>query len=213
MKVILPVFRLDQVILDNVAAALQEGDLNACIEWADRMFDMVPKGPYHIVRDLDFTTCPQDTAKKFDEWILAQEAVRPFGSAYTETNGFGINPDQWHFQWFAYEAEVSGDDFDYLGEGYISEDNDGVILTGMETLQAVYQKRGIRNEEFARAICDCHVIFKFMRFIQGVSGKMRQFRHPLVVSSHGWDTFLTLKPRNGKSVEQVAPSDGDKPSK
>lgn len=213
MKVYLPYFNLAEVIVEYVVPALREGDIDTCIEWTDKMFGMVPEGPFHIVRDLDFTTCPEDTAKKFDEWVLAQEAVRPFGSAYTETNGFSVNPDQWHFHWFAFEAEARDDDFDYLEDGWISEDCDEIVLSGMETLQDVFRRDGIEHEDFARDICRCQVVFKFMRFIQAVSGKMREFRHPLVVSSHDLGSFLTLKPGNEKSAEQVAPSDGDKPTK
>lgn len=205
MKVLLPYFQLTEAIVNYVDPALREGDLDTCIEWTNRMLGMVPESPFHIIRDLDFTTCPEDTAKKFDEWVLAQEVVRPFGSAYTETNGFAHNAKQWHFHWFAYEADGRGGDFDYLGDGWISADREEIVLSGMETLQAAFRKEWIDEEDFARDICECQVVFKFMRFIQAVSGRMQQFRHPLVVSSHDWETFLKIDPVEKEAAEQVVP--------
>jgi hypothetical protein len=202
MKVLLSSFQLTQPILDHVAPALREGDIDTCIEWTDRIFGMVPKSPFHIVRDLDFTTCPEDTAKKFDEWVLSQEAVRSFGSTYTETNGFAHNAGRWYFNWFAYEAAGSADDFAYLGDGWISEEHEDVVLTGMEALQMVFRTEWIDEEDFARQICECQVVFKFMRLIQSVAANMKQFRHPLVVSSHDWETFLRINPVPKQKAEQ-----------
>lgn len=213
MKVLLPYFQLTDVIVNYVDPALREGDIETCIEWTNTMLGMVPESPFHIVGDLEFTTCPEDTAKKFDEWVLAQEAVRPFGSAYTETNGFAHNADQWHFDWFAYKDGSRGDDFDYLGDGWISAEHDSIVLTGMEPLQEAFQKDWIGEQDFARDICECQVVFKFMKLIQEVSGRMQQFRHPLVASSHDWETFLRIKPVDKGAREKAAPSADDRPPK
>lgn len=215
MKVYLPYFQLTQAITNYVDPALRAGDLDTCIDWTNRMLGKVPRSAFHAVRDLDFTTCPDDTAGKFDEWTLSQESVRPFGSAYTETNGFAHNTWEWHFHWFAYEADGVEGDYDYLGEGYLSQDYDGIVLTGMEPVQAAFRKKRIFTEgymagedlaedDFARDICECQVVFKFMRFIQQVTGKMKQFRHPLVVSSHDWDTFLRIIPGEDLAKESAS---------
>lgn len=207
MKVLLGCFRLTNAILDHVAPALREGDIDTCIEWTDRMLGMVPESPFHIVRELDFTTSPEDTARKFDEWVLSQEAIRPFGSAYTETNGFAFNAAQWHFDWFAYEAGGDAGDFEYLGDGWISEDHEEIVLTGMEALQEAFRREWIDAQDFARNICECQVVFKFMRFIRSVAGRMEQFRHPLVVSSHDWETFLRIDPVPKQEAEHgIAPN-------
>lgn len=201
MKVLLPYFQLTEAIVNHVGPALREGDLETCIEWTNTMLGKVPESPFHIVQDLEFTTCPEDTARKFDEWVVAQEAVRSFGSAYTETNGFAHNAKQWHFDWFAYEAGSRGGDFDYLGDGWISTDHEEIVLTGMESLQAAFRKDWIGEEDFARDICECQVVFKFMKLIQDVSGRMQQFRHPLVASSHDWETFLRINPVDKNAAE------------
>jgi hypothetical protein len=203
MKIPLSWFRLTEPILNHVAPALREGDIDTCIKCTDRIFGMVPKSPFHIVRDLDFTTCPEDTAKKFDEWVLSQEAVRSFGSTYTETNGFAHNADRWYFNCFAYEAAGSPDDLAHLDDGWISEEHEDVVLTGMETLQMAFRKEMIDEEDFARQICQCQVVFKFMRLIQSVAASMKQFRHPLVVSSHDWETFLRINPVLKPKAEQA----------
>jgi hypothetical protein len=158
------------------------------------MLGMIPKSPYHIVEELEFSTSINSTAKKFDEWVLAQEADRPFGSAYTETNGFASNADQWHFHWFAYEAAGGVDDFSHLDDSWISEEHAEIVLTGMESLQRVFQEDFDDEETFAREICECQVVFKFMRLMQAVSLRMTQFRHPLVISSHDWGAVLRIEP-------------------
>ncbi|NOX99381.1 MAG: hypothetical protein GXP30_06585 [Verrucomicrobia bacterium] len=190
----LPYFQLTTAINEYVAPALREGDLDSCIHWADVMLSKVPESPFHLIRELDFTTCPKDTAEKFDRWALEQEKNKLFGSVYTETNGFAFNADQWHFHWFAYGSRPRDQNYDYLGEGWISEDHDLIVLTGMEDLQKSFQSDWVDEEDFARDICECAVVFKLMRFVQSVATRMKHLRYPLVVSSHGWDVFLAISP-------------------
>jgi len=195
----LPHFKLKNTIRDFVVPALREGDLDACIQFTNSLLSKVSKSSFHMVRTLDFTTCPEDTAKKFDHWTLKQEQLKPFGSAYTETNGFTSNTNQWHLHWFAYEGKPKDQNIDYLRNGDLAEGDDLIVLTGMEELQRSFQAAGeagwVKDEEFARDICECAVVFKFMRFVQSVAARMKHLRQPLVVSSHGWDdTFLIIPP-------------------
>ena len=201
MKVHLSYFQLSEAILRYVDPALREGDLETCIEWTNRMLGMIPKSPYHIVEDLEFSTSIDAIAKKFDEWVIEQEADSPFGIAYTETNAFGSNPDEWHFHWFAY-ASAEEDDFTDMDDSWISKEHERVVLTGMESLQIVFQRAFEDEEWFARDICECQVLFKFMKLMQDVSMKMTQFRHPLVVSSHDWGAALRIDPTTASTTRR-----------
>ena len=198
----LPRFSLADKINQHALPALFEGDVDACVSLTDRMFSDVPNTSFHMVRELDFTTCPDTTARLFDTFTLKQEALAPFGSSYTETNGLSFNADQWHFHWFAIRGKPKGRDaedyFRVCGET-VSEDHDAIVLTGMEPLQEIFKNDSDDTNTFARDICECSVVFKFMRLIQSVSRKMEHHRYSLIVSSH--DSGVPGNPVPGNPTE------------
>ena len=191
----LPYFDLCHVILDYANPALREGDIETCLHWTNVLLSQIPDSPFHQIRDLEFATCPKVTAGRFDQWTLEQEADTSFGSAYTEMNGFAHNADLWFFSWFAYEGKRDGEDYDYLEAGWVSDEQEPIVLTGMESLQEVFRADWEEEQGFARDICECAIAFKFFRFMQLVTQQMEEFRHPLAVTIHEWDPpLLTINP-------------------
>src|SRR5687767_5889626 len=116
---------------------LRSGNLRQCDEHIAGVLRGLPTSPFHIALDLHFTNPPDEVGKQFDAFFLRERSRFSIAAAYTETNGFDINPDRWYFDFFAYDAYGGTDDFDWLSD-WTSDSWPEMTLTGMETLQAVY---------------------------------------------------------------------------
>ena len=110
-------------------------------------------------------------------------------------NGFGINPDLWFCNAFAYGQYGGGDDYDWLSL-WQSEDSGICIIQGLEPLQEVYASDAFRDERFSDAcdITDLLVVIKFQDLIQRAAPHMLQLHFPLLVTAHDYDFIYEIRP-------------------
>src|SRR4051812_42913546 len=93
--------KLSWDLQSELTPQLRAGEIEGCEQAIAATLRSFPDSPFHIILDLSITTEPAGVALEFDNFFRQQ----PFKiqAAYTETNGFDINPDLWFFSPFAYE--------------------------------------------------------------------------------------------------------------
>src|SRR5688572_2490245 len=151
---------------NNLEPKLREGDLDYCIVQVADMIRSIPNTAWHLVLNVDFTNNPQDIAAIFDKFFFDSAEKISLKALYTETNGFYINPDRWYFQIFGYSKYLGHRNYDWLAYSDIPASSD-FTLTGMETLQQVYENDvETEDEENAKDYSDLLVTLRFQKLIE-----------------------------------------------
>ena len=76
---------------------LRSGNLAACIDCVSGELRKLPDSPFHEAIAMRITNSKVDVAGHFDAFFEQEESRFLIRAAYTETNGFDINPDLWFF--------------------------------------------------------------------------------------------------------------------
>jgi len=175
--------------------ALRRGDLKSCFRKADEVLARLPESPFHLIRSLSITNDPLEVAQYFDEFFEQAEQQFKIAAAYTETNGFEINPDRWFFNPFAYEAYGGHDDYDWLAD-WQAERQSFMTITGLEPLQAVYASEVGHSEQYRDAwdIAGLLVVLQFQRLIKQAADHMERLRFPLLATAHDRDFLFEYLP-------------------
>src|SRR5437899_3273992 len=151
----------------QLAPVLASGDIAQCERTLAARLAALPPSPFHIILDLSITTNPKAVAVWFDQFFRQQSARFQIGAAYTEMNGFCINPDLWFCNAFAYQQYGGLDDYDWLSR-WQSEDSGICTIEGLESLQEVYASDAFRDTRFSEAcdVTDLLVVIKFQDLIR-----------------------------------------------
>lgn len=181
--------------MKRLAPALRRGDLEECEHKIAKEIQALAVTPFHIVLDLSISNDPADAAQHFDRFFLAESGRISIAAAYTEMNGFDINPDRWYCDLFAYTTDGGYDDYDWLSD-WQSEPFDDYTIHGLERLQAVYASQAFRENanRDASYLSSLMVVVKFQRFMQQAAGHMKQLRFPLYVTAHDFDFIAAVRP-------------------
>jgi hypothetical protein len=174
---------------------LRAGDLRQCDQRIADALCGLPTSPFHIALDLHFTNPPEEVAKQFDAFFRRERERFSIAAAYTETNGFDINPDRWYFDFFAYGTYGGADDFDWLSD-WTSDSWPEMTLTGMEALQAVYASDAFHDSsnEDASYVTSLLVVSRFQLLIARASTLMRELRFPLLSTGHDFQYISEVRP-------------------
>lgn len=173
---------------------MRAGDLQKCDERIADALRALPSSPFHIALDLYFTNSPSEVAKQFDAFFSRERDRFSIAAAYTETNGFDINPDCWYFDLFAYDTYGGTDDFDWLSD-WTSNSWPEITLTGMERLQAVYDSDAFQDRSYRDAsyMTSLLVVSRFQLLIAQASAHMRELRFPLLSTGHDFQYISEVR--------------------
>ena len=181
--------------MERLTPVLRRGDLETCEQEVAKELWALPATPFHIVLDLSISNDPANAAEHFDRFFRAESARVPIAAAYTEMNGFDINPDRWYCDLFSYTADGGHDDYDWLSD-WQSEQFDDYTINGLERLQEVYASKafGEKANEDASYMSSLMVVVKFQRFMQRAAAHMKRLRFPLYVTAHDFDFIVAVRP-------------------
>jgi hypothetical protein len=184
-------YELEQELLP----ALRAGDLDQCEQTVAAKLSSLKKSPYHIALDLSITNSLVEVAGYFDEFFL-QLPPGKAKAAYTEMNGFAINPSLWWCSPFAYQNYGGHDDYDWLSN-WQSGDFDILTITGLEPLQEVYASDASGSKRFtkARELTDLLVVIKFQELIRRSAPHMKELHFPLLATAHDYDFIYEVRPQ------------------
>jgi hypothetical protein len=181
--------------MERLTPRLRTGDLAGCESAACDALRALPRTPFHIAAGLAISNDPAEAAQHFDAFYRAEAERMTVRAAYTEMNGFDINPDRWYCDLFAYTGDGGLDDLDWLSD-WQSEPFEEYTVTGLEPLQAVYASKAFRNpkNEDACYLSSLVVVTKFQRFMQRAAEQMTALRVPLYATAHDYDYIARLVP-------------------
>lgn len=183
--------------MERLTPQLRARNLQACEAAAMDTLLTLPKSPFHIAADLNITNHPNDIAEHFDRFFRTESARFDVQAAYTEMNGFDINPDRWYCDLFAYDHDGGLDVFDWLSD-WQSEYFEDYTIQGLEPLQAVYGSDAFHDEQYDDAACIAGlvVVAKFQRFIQLAAQQMKHLCVPVYITAHDYDYIARIIPGN-----------------
>jgi hypothetical protein len=182
--------------MEHLNPSLREGDLDSCETRVIAQMHSLPRSPFDIAMDLTISNDPAHAATHFDDFFRAEARRIKIAAAYTEMNGFDINPNRWHCDLFAYTSYGGHDgDYDWLAQ-WDSEEFKPFVIRGLERLQAVYASDAFHEDAFSGAIymCDLLVVIKFQLFMKKAAANLKELRFPLLVTAHDFDFIAEFRP-------------------
>jgi len=178
---------------EQLTPVLRAGDLVRCEQTVVERLSALPRSPFHVVLDLSITNKPEDVAAYFDDFFR-QQPCSLIAAAYTEMNGFDINPNLWFCSPFAYQRYGGHDDYDWLSN-WQSGEYDYMVIRGLESLQQIYASHAFRDKRFsdACAVSSLLVVIRFQDLIRRAASQMRELRFPLLASAHDYDFVYEIR--------------------
>jgi hypothetical protein len=182
--------------MERLDPLLQTGDLVGVEQGVAAQMRSLPNSPFHIALDLSICNDPTDAAQHFDRFFEVESQRFSIAAAYTEMNGFDVNPERWHCDLFAYSQDRGQEDYDWLSD-WQSDRYGAYQIHGLERLQAVYASDSFREVAYSEQCCICSllVVVKFQRFIESAVNLMNKLRFPMYVTAHDYDFIARLERR------------------
>ncbi len=179
---------------EQLTPVLRAGDTAQCERTVAERLAALPRSPFHVALDLSITNPPADIAAHFDGFFRQEASRFKIGAAYTEMNGFDINPDRWFFNVFAFSGYGGHDDYDWLAD-WQSESYNDMTITGLEQLQEVYASAAFRDKRFRDAsyVAGLLVVTKFQDLIRKAAPHMIELRFPLLATAHDYDFIFETR--------------------
>lgn len=183
--------------MERLEPVLRRGHLATCELEVAKVLRSLPITPFHQVLDLRITNEPEEAAEFFDLFFRLAAGETNFAAAYTEMNGFDINPDSWYCTAFGYEQDQGLDDTEWLCD-YQAGPSDEYVITGLEPLQEVFASKafGDRANKDASYISSLLVVVKFQLFMKRAARHMQMLDFPLYVTAHEFDFIAALRPQS-----------------
>ena len=185
-------------MMNRLTPALRAGDIDACEKAVSAQMQSLPRSPFHIAIDLAISNDPAHAAEHFDLFFRSEARRIKVGAAYTEMNGFDVNPGRWYCDLFAYTSYGGHDDtYDWLAH-WQSQKFPEYVIKGLEDLQAVYASAAFHEKQFRDAIysCDLLVVTKFQSFMKKAAAKMKELKFPLLATAHDFDFIAEFGPHS-----------------
>lgn len=175
---------------------VRSGDLDACERVVVQQIRDLPRSPFHISIDVTISNDPADAARHFDRFFKKEAHRFKIAAAYTEMNGFDINPNRWYCDLFGYASYGGHDDYEWLCD-YQSELFEDCTIRGLEELQAVYARDLLEENSFRDAsyMSSLLVVIKFQQFMKRAAAKMAELSFPLLVTAHDFDFIAEVGPK------------------
>jgi hypothetical protein len=182
--------------IKRLTPILRQGDLDACEREVVSEMQKLPASPFHIAIDLSIANDPVEAADHFDRFFELESKRFQIGAAYTEMNGFDINPNSWFCNVFAYPADGGNEEWGWLSD-WQSERFEDYQIIGLERLQDAYRSEAFREREnrSARYMSNSMVVVMFQRFMRRAASHMELLRFPLYTTAHDFDFIDSFDPR------------------
>ena len=181
--------------MNRLELALRRGALDSVERRLFKQLESLPKSPFHIILQLSISNNPTDAARYFDKFLTGATRHVGIRAAYTEMNGFDINPDRWFCSVFGYRKNGGQRDFDWLSN-WQAENSSVYEIKGLKRLQNVYASDAFHEQKYrdAATICGLLVVVKFQQFIKAASAHMKALQFPLYVTAHDYDFIAVVRP-------------------
>jgi len=133
--------------IQQLVPPLRSGELDTCEKTVVEKIRQLPRSPFDISVEVSISNDSADAAKSFDRFFEIEAQHMKIAAAYTEMNGFYINPSLWYCDFFAYTSYGRHHDYDWLAH-WQSGDFPRYVIRGMEPLQGIYASPAVRERSF-----------------------------------------------------------------
>ncbi len=183
--------------MEQLEPVLRAGNLEACEKTVVEKIRQLPRSPFDLSIEVDISNDPAEAAKAFDGFFETEAKRIGIAVAYTEMNGFDINPRLWFCDFFAYTSYGGHGHYDWLSD-WQSENFPRYTIRGMEALQAVYASSAFGDKSFRNTadLSSLLVVIRFQKFIKRAAAQMKLLRFPLLVTAHDFDFIAEFGPGN-----------------
>ncbi len=185
---------LSSDLQEQLRPVLLAGDVEECERTVEAALIALPASPFHCLLSLSIENSPAEVAAYFDEFFALQPQDK-IKAAYTEMNGFDINPDLWYCSPFAFATYGGHDDYDWLSD-WQSDDFDILPIVGLEQLQSVYASEAFQDtqHETASDVAGLLVVVRFQSLIKRAAPLMKGLQFPLLATAHDYDFIAEVRP-------------------
>jgi hypothetical protein len=174
---------------------IRAGDLESCEKLVIAQMQSLPRSPFDVAINLEISNDPGDAAKHFDRFFRSEAQRFKVAAAYTEMNGFDINPDLWYCDLFAYPSYGAHNEYEWLCNPP-SQHFEEYGIRGLEIVQATYASHAFHDDRFRESagMCTLLVLIKFQRFMKKAAARMTELKFPLLVTAHDFDLISEFGP-------------------
>lgn len=178
-------------LAEKLSPIVRAGDTQTAITHISEQLAKIPKSPFHLVLDLEFTNEPAFIARHLERFVA--QSSNELKVIYGEANGFYINPDRWFLNWFGYRTYGGHESYDWLSD-WDEGPSEDLTLTGMEPLQKVYASEIAGSDEFSDAndFCTLMIVAKFQDLIRRVTPHMTSVSIPILATAHDFDFIAEI---------------------
>ena len=193
---------MDFDLADEAKKLIETDRIEIAIELAQNELKKLPVTDFHKVLGRDFLKLTDDLIE-FISYFYSQATKKiKVKAIYSEMNGFTINYDLWFIQLFAFENCGGVDETDWLADYEFSINNEGMVLGGLEDIQAVYEdymkneKWSDENLESAMEICEIIIVLRlqelFKNSIERATQKQLEWsKIPIFATAHDYEILYS----------------------
>lgn len=189
---------MEQRVWATVDRYVKARKLDQAVRYLERRLRTAKSRRFDALLGTAFSNDAVSVAKSIEAFRAAQRF--PVKAIYLEMNGFDINPDRWHFDYFGYDS-YDKSDLDWLSD-FAMSDFPSTTLTGLEKVQKVYawySNRGGYKDPDAKAAATFATLLVMCRFAQlielAVNSGAVAFGIPILATAHDFDIVPRFLPK------------------
>ncbi|MHB1459333.1 MAG: hypothetical protein ACYC0V_20680 [Armatimonadota bacterium] len=187
--------------LNEITELVNNNKIYDAIAVLEGMIDSNKCEHFSGIADMKFTNSHDDVVNYVNEFINECQEEFDVKAIYLEMNGFDINYETWFFSGFGFDVyESDQDDLDWLSDWQM-EDDKGLILTGLESIQkdfAWYDTIRDKNDHSHDSIYEIAALLITIKFIALVHDSLESASLikpiPVLATAHDFDIIGRFLP-------------------
>jgi hypothetical protein len=180
----------------TVGLKLRKSDIAGAIAYLEKLLVKEKVDRFQGLLGKKFSNSPSSILRAINKFIRASAKDFDVQAIYIEMNGFDINPDRWHFDFFGYEQYGRDPkDTEWLCD-WQSDDDPDITLKGLEKVQADfewYHDNEIWNDKKYTKAYEIAVILVMCKFASLIESALQSGARakpiPVLATAHDFDIF------------------------
>ena len=182
---------------NEVKKLVETKKIDAAIELAENELKKVSVTDFHKVLGRNFLDSVDDVIEFISDFYEEIKNKAEIKAIFSEMNGFAINYDLWFINLFAFKTCGGLDDTDWLAD-YDFYMEEGLVLSGLEDIQAVYEDY-MKNEKWtdenlgnAMEVCTILIILRLQELFKesmhsAIEKKLEWSKIPIFSVAHDYE--------------------------
>ena len=185
---------MEKDLWKTVGRKFRKSDIDGAIKWLEKLLVKEKVDRFQGLIEKEFSNSPKSILSAINKFIRTSAKEFDVKAIYLEMNGFDINPDRWHFDFFGYEQyDPNPDDLDWLSD-WQSEDDPKITLKGLEEVQADfkwYHSQQIWKDKKFKQAYELALLLVMCKFVSLIESALqvgaRAKPIPVLATAHDFD--------------------------